>query len=184
MNIETKDEVVLAVLKKMDKRSMIGQEKYGATMMQEIVGQEKDLDRFLVDVQEELMDALLYIEAARRCLTDEIEDAMEARINIIAQNGNTGEHFENEVYERQANGKGDYKNRGCKRILPIKYTPDFIGEDFIIETKGRANESFPMRWKLFKQLIVSQFPGITLYKPQNQAECHETVRIILEKRKS
>ena len=94
MNIETKDEIVLAVLKKMDKRSMIGQEKYGATMMQEIVGQEKDLDRFLVDVQEELMDALLYIEAARRCLTDEIEDAMEARINIIAQNGNTGEHYD------------------------------------------------------------------------------------------
>ena len=94
MNIETKDEVVLAVLKKMDKRSMIGQEKYGATMMQEIVGQEKDLDRFLVDVQEELMDALLYIEAARLCLTDEIEDAMEARINIIAQNGNTGEHYD------------------------------------------------------------------------------------------
>jgi len=95
-----------------------------------------------------------------------------------------GFHFENEVYERQSNGKGDYKNRGCKRILPIKYTPDFIGEDFIIETKGRANESFPMRWKLFKKLIVSQFPGITLYKPQNQAECQETVRIILEKRKS
>ena len=94
MNIETKDEVVLAVLKKMDKRSMIGQEKYGATMMQEIVGQEKDLDRFLVDVQEELMDALLYIEAARRCLTDEIEEAMEARMNIIAQNGNTGEHYD------------------------------------------------------------------------------------------
>ena len=55
----------------MDERSLIGQKKYGATMMEEIEGQEKDLDRFLVDVQEELMDALLYIEAARRCLTDE-----------------------------------------------------------------------------------------------------------------
>ena len=94
-----------------------------------------------------------------------------------------GFHFENEVYERQANGKGDYKNRGCKRILPIKYTPDFIGDEFIIETKGRANESFPMRWKLFKRLIVEQFPGITLYKPQNQKECDETVKIILSKLK-
>ncbi len=28
-----------------------------------------------------------------------------------------GFHFDNEVYERQANGKGDYKNRGSKRIL-------------------------------------------------------------------
>ena len=47
-----------------------------------------------------------------------------------------GFHFDNECYERQANGKGDYTNRGSKRILPIKYTPDFIGQDFIIETKG------------------------------------------------
>ena len=74
MIIETKDEIVQAVLHKMDQRSLIGQKKYGATMMQEIVGQEKDLNRFLIDVQEELMDALLYIEAAKRCLEDEIEE--------------------------------------------------------------------------------------------------------------
>ncbi len=94
MKIETKDEIVLAVLKKMDNRSLVGQQKYGATMMQEIVGQEKDLNRFLIDVQEELMDALLYIEAAKRCLADELEDMMLDRINIIAQNGNNGEHYE------------------------------------------------------------------------------------------
>ena len=93
MKIDTKDEIVLAVLKKMDQRSMIGQKKYGATMMQEIEGQEKDLNRFLVDVQEELMDALLYIEAAKRSLTDEIEEAMINRINIIGQNGNDGLHY-------------------------------------------------------------------------------------------
>ena len=94
-----------------------------------------------------------------------------------------GFNFKNVCIARSANGKGDYKNRGNKKILPIKYTPDFIGEDFIIETKGRANESFPMRWKLFKQLIVRQFPGYTLYKPQNQKECDETVSIILSKQK-
>ena len=74
----------------MDERSIIGQEKYGATMLEEIEGQVKDLDRFLVDVQEEIMDALLYIEAARRCLTDEIEEAMLRRMDIIGQNGNDG----------------------------------------------------------------------------------------------
>jgi hypothetical protein len=78
----------------MDQRSIIGQEKYGATMMQEIVGQEKDLNRFLIDVQEELMDALLYIEAAKRCLSDEIEESMMARMNVIGQNGNEGTHYE------------------------------------------------------------------------------------------
>jgi hypothetical protein len=94
MKINTKDEIVLSVLKKMDQRSIIGQEKYGATMMQEIQGQEKDLNRFLVDVQEELMDALLYIEAAKRCLSDEIEEAMIKRINVVGQNGNDGLHYD------------------------------------------------------------------------------------------
>ena len=76
MRIKTEDKIVQQVLRKMDERSLVGQKKYGATMMQEIEGQEKDLDRFLVDVQEELMDALLYIEAARRCLNDEVEEVM------------------------------------------------------------------------------------------------------------
>ena len=82
MRIKTEDKIVQAVLRKMDERSLVGQKKYGATMMQEIEGQEKDLNRFLVDVQEELMDALLYIEAAKRCLTDEIEEAMLNRIQV------------------------------------------------------------------------------------------------------
>ena len=88
MQIETKDEIVLSVLKKMDQRSIIGQEKYGATMMEEIVGQKKDLNRFLVDVQEELMDALLYIESAKRCLSDEIEEAMYAKTKTLNENIN------------------------------------------------------------------------------------------------
>ena len=60
----------------MDERSLIGQKKYGATMMQEIEGQKKDLGRFIVDVQEELMDAILYLESARHCLRDEVEEAL------------------------------------------------------------------------------------------------------------
>jgi|TARA_B110000259_G_scaffold169723_1_gene199832 hypothetical protein len=100
MIIKTEDKIVQQVLKKMDERSLIGQKKYGGTMMQEIEGQEKDLDRFLVDVQEELMDALLYIEAARRCLTDEIEESMLKRMNVIGQNGNDGLHYKDiQVYE-------------------------------------------------------------------------------------
>ena len=99
MNIETKDEIVLSVLKKMDQRSIIGQEKYGATMMEEIVGQKKDLNRFLVDVQEELMDALLYIESAKRCLTDEIEEAMYAKSkNSLNQNINNIELHNEEIF--------------------------------------------------------------------------------------
>jgi len=93
-----------------------------------------------------------------------------------------GFNFPFEVFERCSNGKGDYKNRGNKKILNIKYTPDFIGKDFIIETKGRANESFPLRWKLFKKLIAEdRLEPFTLYKPQNQKECDKTVELILKK---
>jgi hypothetical protein len=84
----------------------------------------------------------------------------------------------NESYERQSNGKGEYRNRGSKKVLPIKYTPDFIGDGFIIETKGRANESFPIRWKLFKKLISERYPDYVLYKPQNQSECDATIELI------
>jgi hypothetical protein len=89
-----------------------------------------------------------------------------------------GFHFDNESWERQANSKGYFKNRGSKRVLPIKYTPDFIGKNFIIETKGRPNESFPMRWKLFKKLVMQQFPSYTLFKPQNQKECDRVIEIL------
>ena len=91
--------------------------------------------------------------------------------------------FSNECYERQSNGKGEFTNRGNKKVLNIKYTPDFIGEDFIIETKGRANESFPLRWKMFKYTMHMSGDTRTLYKPQNQAECSQTIKLILEKRK-
>jgi hypothetical protein len=91
--------------------------------------------------------------------------------------------FNNECYERQSNGKSDFINRGKKKVLNIKYTPDFIGNDFIIETKGRANESFPLRWKMFKYLMHLMNDKRVLYKPQNQDECRETVKLILEKRK-
>ena len=86
MQIKTKDKIVQQVLRKMDERSLIGQKKYGATMMQEIEGQEKDLNRFLIDVQEELMDALLYIEAAKRCLQDEIEEVAYKRFTTDVNN--------------------------------------------------------------------------------------------------
>ena len=90
-----------------------------------------------------------------------------------------GFEFNKVCYERCGNGKGDYKNRGEKKILPIKYTPDFIGKGFIIETKGRANEAFPMRWKLFKHYAEHNLNS-TIYKPQNQKECDETVKLILK----
>ena len=78
--IKTEDPIVQKVIQKIDRRSEFGMEKYGKSMMQEVMTGEKDLNAFIIDVQEELMDAILYLESARHCLQDEIEDAMLARL--------------------------------------------------------------------------------------------------------
>ena len=92
--------------------------------------------------------------------------------------------FKNKSYEKQSNGKGEFKNRGEKKILNIKYTPDFVSDSFIIECKGRANESFPIRWKMFKNYVKEYLKHVILYKPQNQKDCDEVIKLILNKTKS
>jgi hypothetical protein len=106
-----------------------------------------------------------------------IKSKYEGQTYIIQE----GFEFNNESYERQANGKGEMVNRGSKKILPIKYTPDFISDSFIIECKGRANESFPIRWKMFKKYVKVNLKHVTLYKPQNQKECDEVINLILNR---
>jgi len=88
--------------------------------------------------------------------------------------------FDIDSYERQGNGKGDMVNRGQKKILNIKYTPDFVSSSFIIECKGRANESFPLRWKMFKKYVNHNLKHVTLYKPQNQKECDKVIELIIK----
>ena len=85
--------------------------------------------------------------------------------------------------EKQANGKGELIDRGQKKVLGIKYTPDFTGKDYIIECKGRANESFPLRWKLFKRWCVKNGDTRALYKPQNQKDIAIMIKLILDARK-
>ena len=88
--------------------------------------------------------------------------------------------FKVDSFERQANGKGEMVNRGQKKIQSIKYTPDFISSSFIIECKGRANESFPIRWKMFKNYVKNNMPHVILYKPQNQKECDKVIELIIK----
>lgn len=51
-----KDAIVLSTIEKMKSRSEIGMAKYRITL------QENNRDNYLVHLQEELMDAILYIE--------------------------------------------------------------------------------------------------------------------------
>ena len=65
-----RDEVVKNVVDKFVERSDVGYEKYGQTLHDERTSGVKDLAAYLNDIQEELMDAILYIQTAREELTE------------------------------------------------------------------------------------------------------------------
>ena len=69
--IAFRDPVVENVVDKFVKRSDVGYEKYGRTLDNERRGKHKNLAGYLNDIQEELMDAVLYIQAAREELMDQ-----------------------------------------------------------------------------------------------------------------
>tara|TARA_Y100001963_G_scaffold113987_1_gene157964 strand:+ start:164 stop:448 length:285 start_codon:yes stop_codon:yes gene_type:complete len=71
-----RDPVVKNVCDKFVSRSNIGYEKYGSSLDDERRLKMKGLQKYLNDVQEELMDAVLYIQAAREELQDLSEEAL------------------------------------------------------------------------------------------------------------
>ena len=71
-----RDPVVRNVVDKFVSRSDIGFEKYGSTLDDERRLKMKGLTKYLNDIQEELMDAVLYIQAARDELQDMSEEAL------------------------------------------------------------------------------------------------------------
>ena len=68
--IKFRDPVVEKVVDKFVSRSDVGYAKYGQTLDNERKTGAKDLAAYLNDVQEELMDAILYIQAAREELAE------------------------------------------------------------------------------------------------------------------
>ena len=76
-----RDPVVERVVDKFVGRSNVGFEKYGTTLQDERTMKMKGLVKYLTDVQEELMDAILYIQAARDELQDLSEESLVQKFN-------------------------------------------------------------------------------------------------------
>ena len=71
-----RDPVVKNVVDKFVSRSDTGYKKYGSTLDDERRLKMKNLQGYLNDIQEELMDAVLYIQAAREELRDLKEESL------------------------------------------------------------------------------------------------------------
>ena len=87
--IKFRDPVVERVVDKFVSRSDVGFDKYGSTLEDERRLKMKGFQKYLNDVQEELMDAVLYIQSARdelqdlneesliqRCIDDDVEEIL------------------------------------------------------------------------------------------------------------
>tara|TARA_R100000353_G_scaffold174044_1_gene141257 strand:+ start:870 stop:1346 length:477 start_codon:yes stop_codon:yes gene_type:complete len=76
-----------------------------------------------------------------------------------------------------------YKEKST-HVRNISYTPDFINLKwgFVIETKGFRNETFPMRFKLFKNYLKNQNLTLDLYVPSTKKEVDITILKILERK--
>ncbi|MAS49240.1 MAG: hypothetical protein CL557_17725 [Alphaproteobacteria bacterium] len=66
----SRDKIIQQVIEKIKKRSDVGYKKYGVTLYDD----NQPLDGWLNHIQEELMDAVNYIEKARMSLREEIEE--------------------------------------------------------------------------------------------------------------
>jgi len=65
-----RDKIIEQVVNKIKSRSDVGYKKYGITLADD----NQPLDAWLQHLQEELMDAVNYLEKARSVLRDEIEE--------------------------------------------------------------------------------------------------------------
>lgn len=57
----------------------------------------------------------------------------------------------------------------------MTYLPDFIGSNFIIECKGLMGDSFPLRWKMFKYMLMQNNLNYKLYLVRNQKDVDKMI---------
>jgi len=85
--------------------------------------------------------------------------------------------YEPDVYEPDLK-RGKLLAKRTSKYQSIKYTPDFVGNGWIIEVKGRANERFKIVWKLFKQYLTYNNIKFDLYLPKNQKQVDRCIELI------
>lgn len=89
--------------------------------------------------------------------------------------------YEGEIYEPHKINNSKTFVQVSNNVRAITYTPDFVNkkDKWIIEVKGYANDAFPIKWKLFKNLIRND--GYTLFLPSTQKQVRDTIQIIKNK---
>ena len=65
-----------------------------------------------------------------------------------------------------------------KKVRAMTYLPDFVGNGFIIECKGYANDAFPLRKKLFEFWLSVHEPETQYHIVRTQKEVDQLVKTL------
>lgn len=82
------------------------------------------------------------------------------------------------IYEKKTKRKQKVYSPSRGNIRSISYTPDFVGDNWIIETKGYETPEFKLKWKLFQHELIKQGISPHLFKPTSKREILETINLI------
>lgn len=66
------------------------------------------------------------------------------------------------------------------KVLSITYKPDFVGDKWLMETKGLRRPGFDVRWKLFKKYLKDNNLDWLILMPSNQEEVLTSIQLIKE----
>ena len=124
-NYNFRDPVVSRVVKQFVDRSNTGYEKYGKTLDSERREGIKDLGDYLKDIQEELMDAVLYIQAAR----EDLENKPQCKCQVKDVNNKTTLGDLKALEDLKI--KMDAKKQVTYDKDNFGYTKEFYGNDFV-----------------------------------------------------
>ena len=64
------------------------------------------------------------------------------------------------------------------KLRDTTYTPDFVGDNWILETKGKANDVYPVKLKMFRKLLEGHNKYKVFMEPHNQKQVLQCIEII------
>ena len=79
-------------------------------------------------------------------------------------------------YDPDKNTKGLKLN--TTKLTNTTYTPDFVGDKWIIETKGIKSSTYSLKMKMFREYLESTGNEWFIFEPHNQYQIDEAIKTI------
>ena len=133
------------------------------------------------------------VRNAQKLNYDGIEFKSHLEVNCYKKLKENGLHFEYEKHKFTLfegfkpekfqcyipNKQGDMALDTVK-VRDMGYTPDFVGENWIIETKGFANSVYPLKLKMFRKFMENNSKYKLFAEPHNLKQIDQVIKLIKE----